>query len=124
VGVPKSVSSGGPTEGISISDQAVVSGEKRPVPVLRLRDDVDRANMSRRGSASSSSSGTAFSTVASCMGTAEGAKEDENGAGHFVRAHVSWTILSSSHSVVAQDKSSASEPQPTGQPTSSTAAMV
>jgi len=60
-GVPSSASSGGPMEGgISISDHECVKGENGPVPVLRLRDEVERANAAPpMGSGSYSSSGTA-----------------------------------------------------------------
>lgn len=56
-----SVSSDGPTEGgISISDHAFVKGENGPVPVLRLRDEVERARAPLpMGSGSYSRSGTA-----------------------------------------------------------------
>lgn len=60
-GVPSNASSDGPTEGgISISDHAFVQGENGPVPVLRLRDEVERAKAPLpTGSGSYSRSGTA-----------------------------------------------------------------
>jgi hypothetical protein len=123
VSVPGSGSSGGATEGISISDQVFVNGEKGPVPVLRLRDDVERVKFPRIGSASSSSSGTASSLVTRSE-TTECAQDAERDAGPWAHVRVSWTILSNSHSASPEHELLVSESQPTDQLTSSTAAMV
>jgi len=124
VNVPGSVNSGGPIDGISVSDQTFVNGEKDPGPVLRLRDDVERAKRSRAESASYSRSGTASSLATSCPGATEGPHGIECDAGLRARACLSWTILSSSLSAGPEHESSLSESQPTDQLTSSTAAIV